>query len=85
MCETLHILIDRSSIKRNPNGGRNSYFVSGQINPDGSRSVQMVHTLTPEPHILYKYHDTEIKCEECGSTFLHTANDCEDFDDCGMF
>lgn len=60
------ILIDRTTIKKNPNAGKSIYL--------GSVLVRS----TPEPAYSHEYIPTTIECIYCHFTFLHTELEEDD-------
>jgi len=77
--DSFKILIDRSTIRRNPNAGRNTYHIPGPVHcsngPTGitmTREFQTMHTMCPEPSFFFSYIPTEVECDTCHQKFLHT-------------
>lgn len=75
--EVFEIKIDRGTVQRNPNAGRNRYKIPGETHEDPgtgkiTRSYQEIHTLTPEPGFFYTYAPKTVACCYCNTSFLHT-------------
>jgi len=68
------IKIDRSSILKNPNAGRDRMLLPGRCHTeeDGSvtRPMQTIY-FPPEPEYLFSHIPTQVKCNYCGSIFMH--------------
>lgn len=80
------VKIDRSSILKNENAGRNMYFVPGHktYNEDGSwsRDVSIVRTWTPEPEYTCRYEDLNVECDLCKKQFSFKMLKSDYQDDC---
>ena len=68
------VLIDRSTVRRNPNAGRTYTLVPGRSSVvDGKemRQVQRMHSICPDPSHLFDYVPTDVRCSSCGAAFDH--------------
>jgi len=70
------IKIDPKSVKKNKNGGQDTFIVPGRSyqNNEGAltRSISMVRTLTPIPNYSFRYIQTIVSCKSCQASFPHT-------------
>ena len=69
------VRIDKSSIKKNPDAGQTTFMVPGAWHPDGkgggTRSVQMMQQMTPDPNYLFEREYCEVTCMHCNTKFSH--------------
>jgi hypothetical protein len=75
------ILIDRSTIRRNPNAGQTSIRIPGKSymkNGITFQPFQTIQSLCPDPDYLFEYIPKDVQCSSCGATFDYSLleSDC---------